>query len=291
VEGDAMRIEMSYVESLPSEEEDAYWDEYLGEVGEAEEGLEVVPTSLQAMFAAPYVLGDPLVALIAAEGGNAAVDEAFDAPPASSEHLLDPRSFFAGDAPVEVDEPDLPDGARRVGHPDALGAVGLFVMLGERIDPGVALAAADGWGGDTYVAYRQGDETCARLDFVADTTADRDEMAAALGDWVEAGPAGAASVMVTGETVALEACSLPGGGGPVGAPDGEAFALAAVRTQVAAMGATQIGLDRDEALDLGTCFVDRVPFDTLVAANESMEPSPDVADAIDEALAGCLADA
>lgn len=290
VEGDAMRIEMSYVESLPSAEEDAYWDEYLGELGDAEAGLEAIPSSLQAMFAAPYVLGDPLVALIAADGGNAAVDEAFEAPPASSEHLLDPGSFFAGDAPADVDEPELPGGARRIGQPDALGAVGLFVMLGERIDPVVALAAADGWGGDAYVAYRDGDRTCARVDLVADTPADLDEMAAALADWVAAGPAGAASVVVAGETVTLEACAAPAGAADPGRePGGDAFALAAVRAQVAAMGATEIGLDRDEALALGSCFVDRISFDTLVEANASAEPSPGVAEAVDDALAGCIA--
>ena len=69
-----------------------------------------MPSALQALFAAPYVLGQPVVDLIVEDGGNDAVDVAFGDPPASSEHLLDPRAYFDGDEPVEVDEPEVPDG-------------------------------------------------------------------------------------------------------------------------------------------------------------------------------------
>ena len=290
VEGDAVRIEAAYVESLAADEQDAYWDDYLGQLDDAEAGLDTVPPAVQAMFAAPYVLGDPFVALVAADGGNRAVDEAFASPPASSEHLIEPGSFFAGDEPVEVDDPDLPDGAERVGEPDALGAVGLFVLLSERLDAEVALAAADGWGGDRYAVFRDADRTCARVDLVADTPGDLDEVAAALRDWAAAGPAGAAAVEVAGETVMLESCAAGAEAGEQasGGASLDALTLPAARAQLAVVGATQAGLDRDGALDLGACFVDRVPLETLLQANESPDPPAEVSAAVADAMVACV---
>ncbi len=139
VEGDAVRIELAYVDSLSADEQDAYWDDYSADYDEAEADLGDVPTALQAMFAAPYVLGQPIVDLIAEGGGNDAVDEAFGDPPGSSEHLFDPRSYFGDDTPVDVDEPEIPPGGDEIGEADSLGATTLFVMLSERIDPLVAL--------------------------------------------------------------------------------------------------------------------------------------------------------
>ena len=289
VEGDAVRIEVAYVESLAADEQDAYWDDYLGEVDDAEAGLGAVPPAMQALFAAPYVLGDPFVALVAADGGNRAVDDAFASPPASSEHLIDPGSFFAGDAPVDVDDPDPPDGAERVGEPDVLGAVGLFVLLSERLDAEVALAAADGWGGDRYAVFRDADRTCARVDVVADSPDDLDELAAALRDWAAAGPAGAASVDVAEETVALESCAAGAGAGEpaAGGASLDALTLPAARAQLAVVGATQVGLDRDGALDFGACFVERVPLDTLLRADETPDPPADVTAAVADAMVAC----
>jgi hypothetical protein len=289
VEGDAVRIEAAYVESLAADEQDAYWDDYLGQVDDAEAGLDTVPAAMQALFAAPYVLGDPFGALVAADGGNRAVDDAFASPPASSEHLIDPGSFFADDAPVDVVDPDLPDGAERVGEPDVLGAVGLFVLLSERLDAEVALVAADGWGGDRYAVFRDADRTCVRVALVADTPGDLDEVAAALRDWVAGGPAGAASVEVAGETVALDSCAAGADAGeqPAGGASLDALTLPATRAQLAVVGATQVDLDRDGALDFGACFVDRVPLDTLLQANEAPDPPAEVTAAVADAMVGC----
>lgn len=291
VEGDAVRIESAYVESLTSDEQEVYWDDYLGQVDDAEAGLDAVPAAMQAFFAAPYVLGDPFVALVAADGGNRAVDDAFASPPASSEHLLDPGSFFAGDAPVDVAVPDLPGGAERVGEAEVLGAVGLFVLLSERLDAEVALAAADGWGGDRVAVFRDGDRSCARVDLAADTPGDLDEIAGALRDWVAAGPSGIASVDVTGDTVGLEACAAGSDtdGQAAGGASLDALTLPAARAQISVVGATQAGLDRDGALDLGACFIDRVPLDTLLQANESLDPPAEVTAAIGDAMVGCMA--
>jgi hypothetical protein len=289
-EGDALRIELAYLDTLSPQEQAAYWADYGGQVDQADADLAEVPPAVQAMFAAPYVLGDPLVAMIAADGGNAAMDDAFVSPPASGEHLLNPRSFFAGDAPVDVDEPDVPPAVDRLGAPDVLGAVGLFVMLSQRIDPVAALGAADGWGGDRYAAYDDGTRTCAHVDLVADSPADRDELAGALRTWVDTGPDGAGSVAVLGDTVALESCAIAPGQETGPAPAGGALGalnLPAARAQFAALGASETGLAPDAAAAYGQCVVDRLPLDAILQAGDGAEPSAEVTAAVEQAIVEC----
>lgn len=293
VEGDASRIEMSYVDTLDSDEQDAYWDDYTAEVDESEAGLSEVPAALQALFAAPYVFGQPMVDLIAHEGGNGAVDDAFADPPRSAEHLFDPRSYFADDAPVEVAEPELPDGADPVSESGPLGATTLFVMLSERIDPLTALGAADGWGGDMSAAYRDDDRTCVRVDLVGDSAEDTSEIADALQAWSDAGPVGVATVDETSDGVSFESCAGGADGEAAAASSGrslDALALPATRSQLMVMAARDGGLDHDEAFAIGDCFVRHVPFETITEANESTEPSAEVTAVIDDAIAGCMVD-
>jgi hypothetical protein len=163
IEGDATRIQQAHVRSLSDDERESYLDA-MGQVsGDAQEQLVGIPGVLVAMQGAPYALGPSLVELIAAEGGNDAVDDAFEDPPATTEHMVDPRSYFAGDAAREVSAPVVPTGGEQIGEDDSLGALPLFLLLSERIDPLVALSAADGWGGDAYVVYDHRGKTCMDL--------------------------------------------------------------------------------------------------------------------------------
>jgi hypothetical protein len=288
IEGDASRIELGYVATLSSAEQTAYWDEYDTEYDESQEQLSDVPGALQALFAAPYVLGQPVVDIIASDGGNAAVDDAFGDPPASGEHLFDPRSYFAGDAPEDVDAPDVPAGAERVGSADELGATTLFVLLSERIDPLEALAAADGWGGDRYAAYRLDDRPCVRVDLVGDSATDTDEIARALGAWAAAGPAGAASVDAADGAVGFESCAAPTEAAAATGTEGrsyDALGLPAARAQLMAVAAGS-GRDPDEAFAVGDCFVRSVSFDLIVEANQSAVPPQEIVDAVERCMAG-----
>jgi hypothetical protein len=281
VEGDATRVEMAYLATLSAEEQAGYWEAYDAEYKASQDQLSEVPGALQAMFGAPYALGPPVVDLLVEEGGNAAVDDAFTSPPATSEHLFDPRSFFLEDAPVDVEPREVPDDAERVGPSDELGATALFLVLAEHIDPLVALSAADGWGGDAYTAYRLDGDACVRLDVVGDTPEETAELAAALRQW-ETRVAGA-SVDDSGDRIAVDRCSgspIAGRTDPavVGAYD--ALSLPATRSQFMVAGAAQ-GKSHEEAFAAGDCFVRRVPFPVLVESNASGETPPEILVALD----------
>ena len=281
IEGDATRVEMAYLGTLNAAEQAGYWEDYDAEYEASQDQLTDVPGALQAMFGAPYALGPPVVDLLVEEGGNAAVDEAFSQPPASSEHLFDPRSFFLDDQPVEVEAREIPDDAEQVGPSDELGATALFLVIAEFVDPLVALSAADGWGGDAYTAYRLDGTACVRLDVVGDSPEETAELAAALREW--ATQVGGATVDDSGERIAVDRCASGAGGEPVdpavvGAYD--ALTLPATRSQVMVAEAAQ-GRSHEEAFAAGDCFVREVPIAVLLESDESGSSPPELLAALD----------
>ena len=63
------------------------------------------------------------------------------------------------------------------------GLLLLFLDAKQPLSQAVAARAAAGWGGDRYVAWDNGDQTCLRANFVMDTQADTDQLASALREW------------------------------------------------------------------------------------------------------------
>jgi hypothetical protein len=289
VEGDAERIAAAYVRSLDAGEQDSYFEESVAAYDDFAAEAEDVPEALQVLFSAPYTLGPALIELISLDGGNDAVDAAFAEPP-SGEHLFDARAWFAGDQPADVDRPDVPARGDEVGQVEGIGSLTLYVMLTGRLDPLVALAATDGWGGDAAVAYELDDRTCLRAALRGDTAADTSELSNALAAWAAAGPAGAATVGESGDgDVAFESC-VPADGAE--APETEervraAIAVPVARAQVIVLGLRERGLDVDEALAYGHCFVHTVPTGLLAAAYEDDERPEGLDEAVDDANAAC----
>ena len=101
----------------------------------------------------PYQAGASFVAALKASGGQAAVDKAFGRPPASSEQILHPEKYAAGEPPIAVTLPadlagKLGPGTRLAAQ-DTLGELQLRVWLKENGVPAdQARTAAEGWGGD-----------------------------------------------------------------------------------------------------------------------------------------------
>lgn len=75
-------------------------------------------------------------------------------------------------------------------------------MLDRSLERDVALRAADGWGGDSHVAWNDNrGRTCVRTNFVMDTPRDMTELVSALRAWTSRNPGstvtGTATVVVT----------------------------------------------------------------------------------------------
>src|SRR5205085_7958630 len=147
-EADADRIEESYRKTLDQATKDAIDAE--SDAGLADFENADIPTALTSLFGSPYGLGDAFVAVLKATKGQS-VDAAFSKPPTTEEQILDPFEYIADRGAVPVKRP-LTDGAEVFDQGD-FGAVSLMIVLAERIDPHQALAAATGWGGDSYAVF------------------------------------------------------------------------------------------------------------------------------------------
>lgn len=166
--------------------------------------------------------------------GDALVEEV----PASEEQLLAPITYLLADEPVEVEQPELAPGERRLATGE-LGALHWLVMLAGRVDAMTALDAADGWAGDRWVAFDLGGRTCTRVAWIGDTERDTTEMRAALERWAAAVPGGDGRVTVDGDAVVVTSCD-PGADAlldtaNVDAAIATAVARTAAYTQVAAL--------------------------------------------------------
>ncbi|MGH2718947.1 MAG: hypothetical protein ACRDJU_10240 [Actinomycetota bacterium] len=204
-EGDAVRVEDDYVASLPQAEQNEYEAESDSQDTNAQAGLTEVPQALQTLFGAPYVLGPELLEVLVARGQNASVDTAFNNPPVDEQQIFDPFDYLAGDQPQSVGTPAAPKGAKQFDGGD-FGALSWYVVLTQRVSPTVALAAADAWAGDAFVAYTQNGQACMQASIVGSTPGGVTALSTAFTQWAQALPAGQASVTPNSSGVQLTAC-------------------------------------------------------------------------------------
>ncbi len=235
VEGDARRIETAWREGLDEKDRKELDESQVDQVEDFEDRSKEIPDVLETLMGAPYAFGEALLTVATQQGGADAVDELFATPPTTEEHQLDPWTLVEDeDEAADVAEPELADGEEELDD-GPFGALSWLVVLAERIPAKAAFEAADGWGGDAYVAFERDDVSCVRVDYEGESDQDLDEMEAALDDWIAAGPEGAASVRTEGSLLMFESCD-PGDGVRSVATGGsrQAVSLALGRTYLSA---------------------------------------------------------
>ena len=122
---------------------------------------------------------------------EARVDQLWLDPPRSTEHILHPDRYAAGDAPIIMARPALTDtlgaGWRQIDS-SVNGEWFTYLLLAYGEDPEARLpdadarAAAEGWGGDGYSVFYNAaaDEVVLAAEWAWDTPADADEFASAF---------------------------------------------------------------------------------------------------------------
>jgi hypothetical protein len=200
VEGNAVRVEETWQGTLsPGERVELRSDE--GTAAQRLQSADVPPIVLQ-ILTLPYVVGASLVLELVRVGGEARVDAAFAAPPTTSEQVLDPTTYVDGGEPaVPVPEPAA-DGP--VVDRGVYGAAGVALTLLDRIPTEDAQRAAEGWGGDRYVTWADGNRTCVRMAFAGDDPGDVRELRSAWTAWAE--DAGDADVREADGRVVVTSC-------------------------------------------------------------------------------------
>jgi hypothetical protein len=144
-----------------------------------------IPQYVLVSFGFPFTAGLRLANALASAGGQGRLNTALQGPPVSSEQVLRPEKFAAGEAPKAIAAPAA-DGP--VVSQGSLGQLNLSLMLAEVLEAGYAEGAADGWGGDSYVAWQNGAQTCVRMAIDMDSAEENTELAEALVDWAAERP-------------------------------------------------------------------------------------------------------
>jgi hypothetical protein len=180
-EGNARRVENAYRASLSSNERrDADREEARYASGLS---YDKFTKSFLLLQLAPYEYGEAFVRALVASGGEGAVDSALQDPPHTSEQVIDPDKYLSKEPRVELAAPPA-DGA--VVESGVVGEAAIDALLSDSIDGSTATRAAEGWGGDWFVAWKDGSRSCVRATFVMETPNDQRELSNAFKTWASA---------------------------------------------------------------------------------------------------------
>ena len=178
VEGNARRVEEGWRAQLDPAAKAQLPEQEFGALSPEDiERFFALPPIVPQLQASPYVDGQVFVDDLVADGGETAADDALVAPPLSSEEVLHPGLDRSTDPELSVEAPPA-DG--EVIDEGRLGELVVRFWLGQ--------VAATGWGGDHYVAWAAGQQSCIRVDLAGDTPTDLDELVAAGERWVDVDP-------------------------------------------------------------------------------------------------------
>ena len=173
IEGDASIVEAIYmIEHFTEEEQRKAREESQAASSDA---LRNAPYVVRRLFFFPYFDGFTFVRDLLGIGGWDSVNDAYENPPLSTEHILHIDRFLARDMPLEVVLPSL---AGRLGDTweelrrDTLGEHMLLTYLETDLPPPYAFSASSGWGGDRYSLLEGPDGALALVAVVAWDTRD-----------------------------------------------------------------------------------------------------------------------
>jgi len=189
IEGEATLLQQQWVQRHQSPQEQAVAQREAASGSSA--AYAAAPAYLQASLLFPYDAGVTFVEALLDSGGQAALDQAFRSPPTTTEQILHPDRYLAGETAREVAVAGEPGEGWSPPWRYSFGEFDLrelFAPLGSQR----ALAAADGWNGGVVTSWERGDETAVALVLAGDDPAETEQLCAAVADWYAAVADGAA---------------------------------------------------------------------------------------------------
>lgn len=115
--------------------------------------LRKAPAMIRERFTFPYENGLDFMGELYRSGGLNLMNRAFTALPESSEHILHPEKYLAGEHVIPIESPVAPSGYTKVAS-GKLGELSIRAFLGQCLAGDVASNAASGWGGDAYTVVK-----------------------------------------------------------------------------------------------------------------------------------------
>jgi hypothetical protein len=208
VEGDAVRTENAYKETLSNADQQAYTRQNaeVSKQAQSEITAKGVPDTLSVLFQAPYVLGRSMLMSVIAKDQEQGVDKLFEDPPVADASFVTPSTLLDHRTFQHVPTPALQKGEKRSGKADVFGSLALFQVLASRLDNATALSAADAWDGDAMATFTRKGQTCLRATFAGKGTDGIATLTDAWKQWAAQVPAGTAVVDGTADRVTVTAC-------------------------------------------------------------------------------------
>ena len=182
IEGDATLAEVLWVQNLSQQEIGRFIAESL-EVDSST--LDAVPDFLRDSLLFPYDSGLAFVQNLYRSDGWGGVNGAymtFPGLPGSSEQVITPDDFER-DLPITVDIPTVTVDGYQLERTSVWGEQGFRTILDQVIGGSESARAADGWGGDSFHQWFDGENAAFLLVYEGDTARDVDEMQVALLDF------------------------------------------------------------------------------------------------------------
>ncbi len=187
VEADASEVEDAWRESLPAAAREAL---AAAEDKGAPPDFKGVPPVFVELLGFPYAFGPGFLQAVVDKDGLAGRNRLFTEPPTTEEQILLPDAYLNRQGAQEVRFPALKDGEKAIpGSEDDFGMLSLLVMLGERVDFGVAWPAVNGWAGDAAVAFERSGTVCVRAEVAFDSGPQAERFAGAFATWSSGRPA------------------------------------------------------------------------------------------------------
>ncbi|MBA3451686.1 MAG: hypothetical protein H0T42_01160, partial [Deltaproteobacteria bacterium] len=124
------------------------------------DALDKAPLAIRDSLIFPYRKGLSFVAALRRRQPWSAVNKAYANPPTSTEQIIHPERYLAGDEPVRVTLPAptaLP--GHIIAHDTVWGELAFDLFLRSHgVDPATAAVAAEGWGGDRVITLARSRE-------------------------------------------------------------------------------------------------------------------------------------
>jgi hypothetical protein len=174
---------------------EGFTEEQINELMEAYSDYEMpltdaAPQIVVDTMSFPYEEGLIFVNYLYGQNGFNTVNQAYDEPPASTEQVMHPKKYLAGEEPIEVNCKDvLPelDEGWSLNYANVLGEFDIYELLMTELRSSEASSGADGWGGCQCRVYENegNGQVMLLADLAWDTRADAEEFTKYFGDYVE----------------------------------------------------------------------------------------------------------
>lgn len=160
VEGDAQ-----LAESLYAEDALGFGDQLAASASTSttrlnEKKLAEIPAVIRETLQFPYDAGLAFASALYQDGGLEALNNAFAAPPRSTEQVLHMDKYLSQEQPLSVKAPALPADLKatwRVADSNVLGELNWRLAVQTRLGPMAGISAGMGWGGDRYTLFQRND--------------------------------------------------------------------------------------------------------------------------------------